>query len=252
VPNLEAAISFLSVKSFLLMVLLALAGFTARAQTYYLDLSNQTLTLSDNALAVEKVVDGRAGQPPIGIVYRGLGGKSAAVGFRQGLETELTTFLQMQLPLRATSGHTIVLCLRSLHIGETMGGNKQQATADLSADVYEHLPTGYFFVRNVGSHASTYGYETTGRHAGHLAQLLSDCFRQLNTADWADAARQPVRTLAEQTFAHFRCPLFFGEGVRGQGKRIKIQGIFGGTHRTKRRGFVCGLGSCFRVAPAAD
>jgi hypothetical protein len=38
----------------------------------------------------------------------------------------------------------------------------------------------------------------------------------------------------------------------GQGKRIKIQGIFGGTHRTKRRGFVCGLGSCFRVAPAAD
>lgn len=75
------------------MVLLALAGFTARAQTYYLDLSNQTLTLSDNALAVEKVVDGRAGQPPIGIVYRGLGGKSAAVGFRQGLKTELTTFL---------------------------------------------------------------------------------------------------------------------------------------------------------------
>ena len=39
---------------------------------------------------------------------------------------------------------------------------------------------------------------------------------------------------------------------QGQGKRIKIQGIFGGTHRTKRRGFVCGLGSCFRVAPAAD
>ena len=37
-----------------------------------------------------------------------------------------------------------------------------------------------------------------------------------------------------------------------QGKRIKIQGIFDGTHRTKRRGFVCGLGSCSRVAPAAD
>ncbi|WP_345056404.1 hypothetical protein [Hymenobacter glaciei] len=186
-------------KSFLLAALLALAGYSARAQTYYLDLSYQVLTLSDNTLAVEKVVDGRPGEPPIGIVYRGLGvyGKSAAVGFRQGLETELTNFVQVQLPLRPTSGHTIVLCLRSLHIGETLGGNKQQATADLSADVYEHLPTGYHFVCSVGSFASAYGHETTGRHAGHLVQLLNDCFRQLGTAAWADAARQPARTLAE-------------------------------------------------------
>ena len=37
-----------------------------------------------------------------------------------------------------------------------------------------------------------------------------------------------------------------------QGKRIKIQGTFGGTHRTTRRDFVFGSGSWFRVAPAAD
>ena len=184
-------------KSVLLLLLLAGASLAARAQTYYLDLSYQVLTLSDNTLAVEKVVDGRAGQPPIGIVYRGLNGKSAAVGFRQGLETELTSFLQVQLPPQATSGHTIVLCLRSLHIGETMGGNKQQATADLRADVYEHLPTGYHFVRSVGSYASAYGHETTGRHAGHLVRILSDCLHQLSAADWAEAARQPARTLAE-------------------------------------------------------
>lgn len=179
------------------MLLLAGASLAARAQTYYLDLTYQTLTLSDNTLAVEKVVDGRAGQPPIGIVYRGLGGKSAAVGFRQGLETALTSFLQVQLPLRPTSGHTIVLCVRSLHIGETMGGNKQQATADLRADVYEHLPTGYHFVRSVGGYASAYGNETTGRHAGHLVQILNDCFRQLSAGSWAEAARQPARTLAQ-------------------------------------------------------
>ena len=186
-------------KAFLLVLLLAGASLAVRAQTYYLDLTHQALTLSDNTLAVEKVVDGRAGQPPIGLVYRGLGvyGTSAAVGFRRGLETELTSFLQVQLPLRPTNGHTIVLCLRSLHIGETVGGNKQQATADLSADVYEHLPTGYHYVHSVGSFASAYGNGATGRHAGHLVQILNDCFRQLGVVDWAGAARQPARTLAE-------------------------------------------------------
>ena len=207
-------------KSFLLLLVLLLAGasLAARAQTYYLDLSTQALTLSDNTLAVEKVVDGRAGQPPIGLVYRGLGGKSAAVGFRQGLETELTRFLQVQLPLQPTSGHTIVLCVRRLHIGETVGGNKQQATADLRADVYEHRPaTGYHFVRSVGGFASAYGHETTGRHAGHLAQILNDCFRQLSAGtsagSWADAARQPARTLAQRP-ADVPAPLA-GPGNRG-------------------------------------
>lgn len=190
-------LAFLSLKPLLLAVLLVGASLSARAQTYYLDLTNQALELSDSTLAVEKVVDGRVGQPPIGIVYRGLGGKSAAVDFRQGLATELTSFLRAQMPSRPTSRHTIVLCLRSLHISETMGGNKQQATADLSADVYERLPTGYHFVHSVGSFASTYGHETTGRHPGHLAKILGDCFRQLDAADWAAAGHQPARTLAE-------------------------------------------------------
>jgi len=132
------------VKAFLLAGLLASASLAARAQTYYLDLTNQTLSVPGRAVAVEQVLDGRTGHQPIGIVYRGLGSKSAAVAFRQGLETELTTFVQVQLPARPTD-HAIVLCLRSLHIGETMGGAKEQATAEMTADVYAHLFDGYSF-----------------------------------------------------------------------------------------------------------
>lgn len=186
----------LSTRCLWLALLLAVAP-AVRAQTYYLDLTNQALTLSDNTLGVEKVMDGRAGQPPIGIVYRGLGGKSAAVAFRQGLETELTSFMQIQLPVRATGGHTVVLCVRTLHIGEIVGGKKEQAIAELTADVYEHLPDGYHFVRGVGAHASAYGHETTGLHAGHLVQLLNQCLGQVTEATWATVARQPARTLAQ-------------------------------------------------------
>jgi len=160
------------VKAFLLAGLLAPASLAARAQTYYLDLTNQTLSVPGRAVAVEQVLDGRTGHQPIGIVYRGLGSKSAAVAFRQGLETELTTFVRAQL----------------LHIGETMGGAKEQATAEMTADVYAHLPDGYHFVRSVGAHASACGYETTGRHPGHLAQLLSQSLSQLDSFDWPVAA----------------------------------------------------------------
>ena len=62
--------------------------------------------------SVEQVLDGRAGQPPIGVVYRGWGGKSAAVAFRQGLGPELTTFVHMLLSARPAD-HTVVLCVHS-------------------------------------------------------------------------------------------------------------------------------------------
>ena len=104
-------------KSFLLAALLAGASLSARGQTYYLDLTNQALTLSANTPGIAKVVDGRAGQPPIGIVYRGLNGTSAAVAFRQGLETALTSLLH---------GHTVVLCVCTLHIGEIRDGKRSR------------------------------------------------------------------------------------------------------------------------------
>ena len=183
-------------KSFLLGVFLAGASLAARAQTYYLDLSYQTLAVPNRIVAVEQVLDGRPGNPPVGIVYRGLGNQSAAVAFRNGVAADLTAFVRAQLPGQPTD-HAIVLCVRSLHIGETINGTREQATAEMRADVYAHRPDGYHFVRSVGSHASAYGLETTGRHAGHVAQLLGDCLHQLSTVDWAAVDRQPARTLAE-------------------------------------------------------
>ncbi|MDB5234139.1 MAG: hypothetical protein JWR44_1132 [Hymenobacter sp.] len=184
------------VKTRLLTLLLLCQSLAAQAQTYYLDLTYRTLNLPYRAVAVEQVVDGRPASAPIGIVYQGMRGKSAAVAFRRGPAAELTDFLQAQLPARPTD-HRVVLCLRTLHIGETVGGAKEQALADLSADVYEHLPTGYHFVRRVGGHASATGRETTSRHPEHLVQLLSESVNQLAAADWAAVSRQPARTLAE-------------------------------------------------------
>ena len=184
------------VKTLLFAALLTWASLAARGQTYYLDLTAQLLDVPGRTVAVAQVLDGRTGQPPLGIVYQGLGGKSAAVAFRQGLEPGLTAFVQAQLLPRPTD-HVVVLCLRSLHVGETMGGNKQQATAELAADVYERRPDGYHFVQSVGAQASDQGREVTGRHAGHVAQLLGRCLGQLAAADWAAVGARPARTLAQ-------------------------------------------------------
>jgi len=130
---------------FLVAILLSLPLPQATAQVYYLDLSHQTLTLSDRTVHVEQVVDGRPGHPTIGLVHRGLDNRPAAVLFRNGLETELTSFLHKQLPARSTD-HPVVLCLRQLRVNEQLGRMTEAATADLAADVYAHLPDGYHFM----------------------------------------------------------------------------------------------------------
>ncbi|MBD2770143.1 hypothetical protein IC235_19830 [Hymenobacter sp. BT664] len=183
-------------KAFLLVGLLIWASLSARAQTYYLDLSGQVVAVPNRQVAVEQVVDGRPGHPAIGIAYRGLARKAASITFRQGLEPELTAFLRSQLPARPAD-HSVLLCLRSLHISETIGGAKEQATAELSADVYEALNGGYRFVRQVGALASSQGREVTGHHAGHLAALLSRSLGQLTAVDWSVVGARPAHTMAE-------------------------------------------------------
>ena len=89
-------------KSFLLAALLAGASLAAQAQTYYLDLTGQPLNVPNRNVAVEVVMDGRVGHQAIGVVYRGLGNKPAAVLFRKGLEPELMALVQAQLPARPT------------------------------------------------------------------------------------------------------------------------------------------------------
>ena len=195
--NLEATIPFPFVKIVLLAVLLLLVGIggAARAQTYYLDLSQQTLDVPGRVVAVEQVLDGRAGTPPIGIAFRGVGSKAAAIAFRQGVGPALTAFMQSQLPARPTD-HPVLLCLRRLHLSETLGGTREQATADLAADVYEHRPDGYHFVQSVAGQTSSQGREVTYHHATHLAGLLGQCLGQLYAADWAAVALRPARPLA--------------------------------------------------------
>ncbi|GAB2864208.1 hypothetical protein [Hymenobacter ruber] len=175
---------------------MALCNRPALAQVYYLDLSKQTLALPERAVYVEQVLDGRPGKPAIGTVYRGLQTQPQAVVFQKGIEPELTVYLQRQLP-RRPGDHDAVLCVRQLVVNEVMRAFSETATADLSADVYTHLPDGYHFVRTVASHIDERALETTARHAPHVALLLQKCLAQLADADWAQAAQRPARTLAQ-------------------------------------------------------
>jgi hypothetical protein len=183
--------------TFSLVALLGtLALQQATAQIYYLDLSRQTLSLPNRTIHVEQVVDGRPGRPTIGLVYRGLDNRPAAVMFRNGLEADLTTFLKKQLPARPTD-RAVVLCLRQLRVSEQLNGMTEAATADLAADVYAHLPDGYHFMRSTGARISKRALETTALHQAHVATLFQQCLEQLTDADWTQAQTAPTRTLQQ-------------------------------------------------------
>ena len=181
-----------------LLLMFMMASRPAHAQLYYLDLSRQTIAVANRAVHVEQVLDGRKGQPPIGAVYRGLNNKPAVVLFRQGIGPELTAWLQQQLPRRAPD-HAVVLCLRQLRVSEVMNGMTELASAEVAADVYEHQPDGYHFVRSVADHVSSRALESTGLHAPHLAHLLQSCLEQLTDVAWATPLPGPARTLAQLT-----------------------------------------------------
>ncbi|WP_046243285.1 hypothetical protein [Hymenobacter terrenus] len=163
---------------------------------YYLDLSKQRLNVPDRNVYVEQVVDGRLGQPTIGIVHRGLQNQQVPMLFQQGLVPELTAFLQQKLPQR-TNNHSVALCVRQLRVNETLSGFSELASADLAADVYLHLSDGYHFVHSVAAHVDDRALETTLLHAPHVALLLQNCLLQLTNANWELPLRRPARTLAQ-------------------------------------------------------
>ncbi|MFD2720848.1 hypothetical protein ACFST9_19155 [Hymenobacter monticola] len=169
---------------------------TPHAKPYFLDLSTQTLSLPARTLYVEQVVDGRAGRPAIGMIYRGMHDKQAPVLFRQSLEAELGAWLQQQLPKRPTD-HAVVLCVRQLGVTETVRGTAKGAiaSANLVADIYAHRPDGYHFVRTVADQASDRGIGDNGNHAQHLAAVLQSSLSQVLATDWARP--QPARSLAQ-------------------------------------------------------
>jgi hypothetical protein len=180
----------------ILIVILFFASLAARAQLYYLNLAEVPLPATICPAMVEQVLDGRAQQTAIGFVYRGLGRQAATVLFQRGIGPELTDYLHAQIAAQPTD-HPVVFCLRQLRVSETMGNRRQYATADLAADVYEHLPDGYHFVQNVGASTSTRNFDFTSYHASQLAKLLSECLGQLSQADWAAAATRPALQLAQ-------------------------------------------------------
>ncbi|MCC3151971.1 hypothetical protein Q3A66_18590 [Hymenobacter sp. BT770] len=169
-----------------------------RSKAYYLDVSAQPLSVPGRTVYVEQVLDGRVGHPAIGLIYRGIYDQRAPVIFRQSLETELTTWLQQQLP-RQPNDHAVVLCIRQLQVSEVVEWRTAQAvsTADVVADVYAHLPDGYHFVRTVADNIDQAGINKNKDHAFHTALVLQNCLRQLAGIDWALVAQWPVRTLAQ-------------------------------------------------------
>ncbi|MBF9143321.1 hypothetical protein [Hymenobacter properus] len=167
-----------------------------RAKAYILDLSQRRITLPERTFYIEQVVDGRAGRPPIGMIYRGMYDKQAPVLFRQSLEAELGTWLQQQFPKRPTD-HTVVLCVRQLGVNETVRGTAKGAiaSADLVADIYEHQSDGYHFVRTVAGRVSDRGIGDNSDHAEHLASALCISLLQVLPTDWGRP--QPARSLAQ-------------------------------------------------------
>jgi hypothetical protein len=187
-------------RCWLLLLLISCLGLLpagkAWAQIYYLKLDHDTIALANRVVRVEQVLDGRPGHPTIGLVYRGLGNRPAAVLFRKGLETELTDFLHQQLPARPTD-HPIVLCLRQLRISEVLNGLTEDASADLAADLYLQQPDGYHFVRSVAACTQQRALETTALHSAHIALLLQQCLEQLSPVDWAQLPPTPARSLQQ-------------------------------------------------------
>lgn len=189
----------------LLRLLLALVSlFTAPAsahgQAYYPSMTGQTIEVPNRAFYVEQVLDGRPGKPAIGTIYKGLSDKSATVLFQQSLEIELTDWLKSHLPARSTD-HAVILIVRQLHVGETVENtpmsSREISSAELSVDVYAHLPDGYHLVRNITGRTQNAGIGNNGGHAPRLAQLFQRSLAQLTATDWPDVARQPARTLAQ-------------------------------------------------------
>ncbi|GAB3857016.1 hypothetical protein GCM10028822_30070 [Hymenobacter terrigena] len=180
------------------LLLVALCSRPALAQVYYLDISKQTLALPERSISVEQVVDGRAGVPALGLIYTGLYDKQVPALFHTGLEQELTTWLQRELPKRPTD-HPLVLCIRQLLANEEVKGlmRSSSSSAALAADVYIHLPDGYHFVQSVTGKTSSHGITINTDHSRNLAQVMQAGLLELAAADWALAAKRQARALGQ-------------------------------------------------------
>ena len=113
----------------LLGLLLACAGAeqAAQAQVYDLDLGKQVLSLSERAMYIEQVLNGRAKRTGIGTVHRGVDNALQQADPRPNVPQALPTGVQAQIPQRPTD-HPIVLVVRQLALTEEITAFSEKAS----------------------------------------------------------------------------------------------------------------------------
>jgi hypothetical protein len=87
--------------------------------------------------------------------------------------------------------------LRQLRVSEVLNGFTEEASADLAADIYAHLPDGYHFMQSVAARTANRALETTSQHGPHIALLLQQCLGQVKESSWQAAAGAPTRGLPQ-------------------------------------------------------
>ena len=110
-----------------LLLACAGAGQAAQAQVYYLDLGKQVLSLSERAMYIEQVLDGRTKRTGIGTVHRGAYNALQQADLGPNVPQALTAWVQAQLPQRPTD-HPIVLVVGQLALTEEITAFSEKAS----------------------------------------------------------------------------------------------------------------------------
>jgi hypothetical protein len=185
--------------TFLTAMVLGVGGAVGpcAAQSYEVDLSGQLLAVPGRTFYIKQVLDGRPGRAGIGTVRRGMANVPQRADLKPTVTLALQALLTQQLPARPTDQPVLAL-VRALHVQEDLTFTTEQATDEVAVDFYLLDDQGNaHFALATNETVQSKGLETTGRHPRQLAQALQACLTQLTRADWAAAAAQPGRPVAE-------------------------------------------------------
>jgi len=173
-----------------------LVSFSTRAQTYFVDLSGQTITLPERTVYIAKVLDVRPQQANIGWVQRGLVNTPTLAELRNGVEADLTTFLQQQLPQRPTD-QALLLRVQQLAISEHTGTFAEKAFAEVAFEYLVLRDDGYHVVLSTAETVESSGAEVTAHHPRNIVQALQNSMALLSKVSWDSIAGTPVFTLEQ-------------------------------------------------------
>ncbi|QNE38463.1 hypothetical protein F1C16_02260 [Hymenobacter sp. NBH84] len=160
-----------------------------------MDLNGHTLTLPERTTYIAKVIDARPQQASIGWVQRGLANARTTAALRNGVEADLTTFLQ-QLPQRPTD-RLLLLRIRQLAISEHTGAFSEKAFAEVALEYLLRLDDGYHLVLSTAETIESSGVEVTAHHANNITQAFQQSLNQLAIVQWDAVAASPALTLEQ-------------------------------------------------------